>query len=300
MRLLQLLVLLITFTFICNSCSKKIVYPDRWQKTELKIDGSSDDWSDSLLFDTKYHLIYTVSNDNKNLYLCIKFMDEKDQFRLLRNGFIVWFDTTGKGRKSCGIKYPVGGHRANPQPTERTDVPQNPKHDIKKAKSRIIKGQIEFEIIGFTLMGLEKNEKVTSNLFTSSGVKIALGLDSNEVMIYELSLPLNYLFKSPATRLKDTLNVLSIGFEGNESSSNGGMHQGNGTRGGMNGGEGGHGGGMYGGGMGGGMNGGSMGGGMHGGGMGGGMHGGGYSGNANSDETKPIKKWFKIRLAGHQ
>ena len=274
-----------------NSCNKGIISTSHWQENALKIDGSSNDWNDSLLYDAKSHLLYTVSNDNKNLYICIKVADLKNQMKLLRRGFTIWLDTVGKDRKSFGIKFPLSGVvNYYKMPSENNGNNGDLMKDMKTMKKMLISEQREFELIGFTLLGYEKNESIKASLFASAGIKIALGIDSLDYMIYEMLVPLNYIYKSPSVALNDSKGILSIGMESGNTNSSGGSHDDEGSGNGMHSGNGGGGrsgmGGMGGGGMRGG---------------GGGMHSGGHQGGSNgsgsqSRDTEPIKTWIKVKL----
>ena len=283
------LLFLMTSVFF-SSCNKGIIGTSHWQEKALKIDGSAADWKDTLLYDYKSHFLYTILNDNKNLYVCIKIVDLKNQMKILRRGITIWFDTTGRNKKAFGVKFPLSGvasyHKmsSSEKNTDSGDLMK----DMKTMEKMLISEQRDLEMIGFTLLGYEKKESVKVSLLASLGIKVAIGIDSTDCMIYEMSVPLSYLFKTPAKALNDNNRVLSVGMESGDNY--GGTSDGEGRGSGSHSGSGGMGGGGRGG----------MGGGMRGGGMGGsGSHGGGmHSGSSSQNrDTDPIKTWIEVKLA---
>ena len=277
---IYLLPVLFAFLLFLFSCNKVIIGTSRWQENALKIDGSADDWNntDSLLYDVNTHVLYNVSNDHKNLYICLKIADPQSQMKILRRGLTFWIDTTGKNKKNLGIRFPLGGGmRYHKMPAGNTENKGNLNTDIKTMKKILISEQREFEMIGFTLLGYEKKESMKASLFASAGIKIAIGIDTLDYLIYEMAVPLNYLYKSPSTTLNSEKMILSIGLESNSTNSSGNSPDGKGSNNGMH-----------------------SGGGMHTG--GGGMHNGGmHSGEeTQSRDSEPIKTWIKIKLANQK
>ena len=276
------LLFLMTSVFF-SSCNKGIIGASHWQEKALKIDGSAADWKDTMLYDYKSHFLYNVLNDNKNLYVCLKVVDLKNQMKILRKGFTIWIDTTGRNKKLFGVKFPLSGvasYHKNFSSERNTDAGDLMK-DMKTMKKMLISEQRDLEMIGFTLLGSEKKESVKVSLLASLGIKVAIGIDSTDCMIYEMSVPLSYLFKSPATALNDNKKVISVGLESDDSYS--GSDEGEGGKGGSHSGSGNGG------------RGGMGGGGMHGGSSG--MHNDGmHSNSSNFKDTEPIKTWIKVKL----
>ncbi len=96
---------------ILASCAKPF-YNSQWQATPVVADGNAKEWSVPLgFYDGETKLQYTFSNDTKNLYLCMKAVDEKTQLKIIRAGLQVWVDTTGKNKHQTGILFPM----ANPE-----------------------------------------------------------------------------------------------------------------------------------------------------------------------------------------
>src|ERR1700749_4988033 len=101
-------VLSICIISLLAACSPKAMYQSGWQSTPVVADGNASEWRIPLRFyDTDTKLNYTLSNDNENIYLCVRIVDELSQAKVIRNGLNIWFDTLAKNNKQCGILYPV-------------------------------------------------------------------------------------------------------------------------------------------------------------------------------------------------
>jgi hypothetical protein len=92
---------------IIYSCSKS-VYPTAWENTPVVADGILNEWSVPLqYYDENTKLNYDITNDQKNLYVSIRSNDEQIQTKMLRGGFTLWIDVTGKKKQITGITYPL-------------------------------------------------------------------------------------------------------------------------------------------------------------------------------------------------
>lgn len=56
----------------------------------------------------KETLFYCLSNDDKNMYVDIRFTESVDQSKVLQMGLVLWVNTDGKSRKITGIRFPNG------------------------------------------------------------------------------------------------------------------------------------------------------------------------------------------------
>jgi hypothetical protein len=289
----------LVFAFVFSFCSSKVYDRLSWQKKEVQVDGNIAEWFNPLkYFDAKSKLNFNITNDRQNLYICIKAADDESQIKILRGGMDFSIDTSSKYTFPIAVTFPLPrAERPKSQKAVDPNDPREPREshedrrseqsDISK-KEAAIENCKEMKLAGFSI-------PITENvpLINPYGIKAALAIDKNDVMVYELVIPFKTFYKEELTP-SDTNKVFSyqIKVRGIASlqqhagaAGGGGGGGGRGGRGGGGGGGGGMGGGgmggggMGGGGMGGGgMGGGGMGGGgMRGGGGGGGMRGGGGS-----------------------
>src|SRR5437899_1407063 len=81
---------LIFIAIFLNACSES-VYEAAWQSVPVKADGNSREWPNPLkYYDRTTKLLYTVSNDLENLYVCVRSGEEPMQMKILRSGIQLW------------------------------------------------------------------------------------------------------------------------------------------------------------------------------------------------------------------
>src|SRR5271156_1681862 len=97
MKVFYALVLLVSFEILIASCSHQLAPVGHYQDTKITADGNTDDWGLPLRFSNAEHTVqYSVSNDKKNIYLCIVSDDQGTQMRILRTGVSIYFDPKGQ------------------------------------------------------------------------------------------------------------------------------------------------------------------------------------------------------------
>lgn len=269
-----------------EGCSSPLIYDSVWQTKPVTIDGKATEWKIPLdYFDDKTKLNFTVTNDKKNLYFCVRATEDETQKGIIRNGMQIWIDTTGGKKNQVGIQFPV---------IERSSDMQNySSRHLDSYESAGSSTPMDNMVVANTLkkhyQGADKQIRLSG--FTNAtnglaeepniyGIRACLNWDTNNVMIYEACIPFSTFYRNSLSA-SDSNKVLGISFVVSVSpKSNGGGEgaQDGGGRG-------------HGGGMGGGMGGGGMGGSMH----GGGMHGGG----GHSSGPEVLTTYIKFRLAVH-
>jgi hypothetical protein len=94
--------------FIFSTCSPKLAPEGHYQETPVVADGSADDWALPLRFsNAAYTMQYNVTNDDKNLYVCVVSNDDNTQLRILRSGMTIYFDPKGKKDKDISLHFPI-------------------------------------------------------------------------------------------------------------------------------------------------------------------------------------------------
>lgn len=70
-------------------------------------DGSAAEWSMPLRYtNSQYTLSYDITNDNRNIYVCIMTADPAMRHRIMKAGMTVYFDPKGKQKKKMSLVYP--------------------------------------------------------------------------------------------------------------------------------------------------------------------------------------------------
>jgi hypothetical protein len=263
------------------SCGSSKVIRNTFQKNPLVIDGKSNDWKDTLQYDSNSKIWYSVTNDNDFLYLRLMFVDETLQRKIRMLGLTVWFDTTASRKKTFGIGFPVAR-----TPDQEGGVEMRSRRG--ENNGRNFGEGIPLEMQDVEVFGYNDKKDYRKYIYSESPFKPVTGRGEFNSMTYELAVPLKEIFKN---RGLIAGRALSVGFvTGKLDLSNRGMGGNGMPEGGMPGGRMPRGGGMGGGGMeGGGMPGGDMSGGMRGGGREGGrMSGGDFQSLQQSDQV-----WIK-------
>ncbi len=95
-------------------CTHKLAPAGHFQSSPVVADGIPDEWSQPLRFSNEnYTLQYNVTNDSKNIYVCILSRDETTILRMLRTGMTIYFDPKGEKNKDIGLHFPL---RKQPDP----------------------------------------------------------------------------------------------------------------------------------------------------------------------------------------
>ncbi|HEY1039882.1 MAG TPA: hypothetical protein VGF30_10780 [Bacteroidia bacterium] len=188
-------------TFI--SCSPKTANVISRQKNAVNVDGKAEEYGEFRYYNSEAKMFYNLSNDNENLYLCLKINDENIQQQILMAGMDVWLDTLSKAKEQIGIRYPLPGVRPTMPEFKGAGQPRE-KPDVAKMKQNMLMSQKTMDLRGF------KNATNGSNfLQTTDGIKLQLDWDANNCLIYELAIPLKNWYK-PTLAKSDTAKIFTL------------------------------------------------------------------------------------------
>jgi hypothetical protein len=275
---------------------KNIQTTSVWSPAKIKVDGNLSEWDDTFqAYNGTTKLFYTISNDDKYLYLVVKSIDLPNNDKIIAGGITLTINTEGKkkekdafsvtypnipratrGRGGAGGGAPGGrGGFGGRQPATAPDSAS-----IAAAHKQTIAAAKEIRVLGF--------KDITDTLisiYNEYSIKAAIGYDGVGNYDYELAVPLKLLDVS-LDKAKDIaynikVNGLQIPAEFT-ARLNGGADAGGGAPAGG-----------FGGGRGGGR--GGAGGGTPGG--RGGAPGGGAPGGRNPEMFSPTDFWGKYTLA---
>lgn len=236
------------------ACSPQIVYQSNWQSTPVVADGVANEWKIPLRFyDPQTKLNYTISNDNDNLYVCIRATDVQSQVKIMRTGIQIWIDTTGRNKKQVGILFPLPGSSANDDYKNKKHNSQGKSSDDEGQPSASMHKAFLAQATEMQLTGFKAPMGGMTPLVNNDGIRLGMNWDTSDILIFEAIIP----FKTFCTVNSAIAKTISLGIFLNaaEGESGAGNHGGGGGHG-SEGSEGMGGGGMYGGGGGGGMHGG--------------------------------------------
>ncbi|NOS57366.1 MAG: hypothetical protein HOP37_14070 [Cyclobacteriaceae bacterium] len=167
----------------------------------IVIDADPNEWSTEWLLDQDGKFLYNVGNDESNLYFRVKVTDDITQQKIAFFGLILKLDVNGKKKGRVGLKYPVAKDPKQLK-KEQEPWPQDPTERI-AAKKRILD---EVEIL--ELIGLAKDNIVSSRLGLMNGIEVLITVAADGAYLYEAKIP----FK--AFRIdKASVPILGVSFE---------------------------------------------------------------------------------------
>ncbi len=192
--------------FLINGCKGDKIN-STWKTQDIKIDGNDSDWGKTLTYNKDDKFLFGVTNDNKDLYLCLVTNDPDLERKILHLGLTVWFDREGSDRRVFGIKYPL-----NFQDMDRSsfrkpeDEPGGEDVNQEQMEKRFLERQTEVEVVG-------KNEDDVSRIPITAlkGLKLKMDI-KNYRMVYEMKIPLHPSNDAPYTINTDTGSTISVGF----------------------------------------------------------------------------------------
>jgi hypothetical protein len=241
-------------------------------------------------FDPEYKVYYAIQHNQTDLLVRLKIKDEQSMAKILAFGLTVWVDSTGKGKKTLGIEYPLAASERNrtafntPEGEDQSvkNAHMDRKQRIAAIKQKLTDGLQEADLHHFSADGPDRIV-----LPDRRGINLKLDFDSAGVLLYSMKFPLALLKTGIAKLTKDSTKAISIGLVSGkpefkrrtDDANTGGMgsnSMGNNGMGGMGG---------YGSGMGNGM-----------GSMAGGRGFGGPRGAGAGPSFNPVTIWLKVKF----
>ena len=141
--------------------------------------------------DKKSKLQYSISNDSKNIYICIKATDEQYQAKIIRAGMQINIDTSGKEGQQMSISYPI------PMVSnEKPKMPDNMKPGLEKDKNNNpMKTQFLLEHKEMQLSGFKPPINGIVPFKNDYGIFVNIDWDSLNIMYYKAIIPFNTFYK---------------------------------------------------------------------------------------------------------
>jgi hypothetical protein len=179
---------LLLLSGICLAgCAHKLAPQGHYQSTPVVADGIPDEWTLPLRFsNATYTLQYNITNDNKNIYVCVLSRDEATMLRILRAGIVIYFDPKGDKNKDISLHYPL---RKQPDPAgshDRNGEPLTSQSDS-AWKEELLRQSDSYGTTGF--QGLENGQFGLTD--AKSPIHVALKLNNHDsLLVYEAIIPI--------------------------------------------------------------------------------------------------------------
>lgn len=252
---------LLSGTLIFAACSKNLFSEGRYQDKTPTIDGNINDWGLPLRFSNpEYSMQYAVTNDDKNIYVCVYSKDESFQMRMLKAGMSIYFDPKGEKNKNMSLIFPV--RKPSEPPANRNGNPIHP------GDARANEDQLLLQSDYYNTIGLQNMENGQYNIADQKNkIKVAIKLNDDSSLVYEAAIPIQYILGSDLhsgyVARNFSVGIFVNGISNQPRSPGSGYHS-NPSYGGMRG--------------------------MH------GMGGGRNYGSNNNPPPKPEENWYQFRL----
>jgi hypothetical protein len=175
----------------------------------ITVDGNTDEWPMKWVEDEDKIFSYNICADDQNLYVRVRTDEFYTKRKMGAFGFTLWFDPSGKKKKTYGLKFPAGGAEADERMGKINEVAPagntiGEKADFQKTADRMIIENLEI----LELIGLADDPITATRSGITNGIKVAIDMDATGAYTYEAIIP----FKSyRLSRAKVT--ELSVGFE---------------------------------------------------------------------------------------
>ena len=83
----------------------------RWRDFPITIDGSSEDWGNTLVPFEDTDVALGVANDADSLYLCLDAGNGDRPVPFMTRGLVLWVDAKGGKSRDYGLRFPIGFDR---------------------------------------------------------------------------------------------------------------------------------------------------------------------------------------------
>lgn len=172
----------------------------------IKVDGRNTEWNDTFEAENKRTgIFYTISNDDKNLYLVIKSTDVATNTKILAGGITLAINTDGKRKEkeSITLTYPLvvrpnqgGGQRGGRRQGmgaimgggERGASAEQRDSAMAVMQKRQLSQVKEIKISGF-----KKTTDTLVSIYNDKGIKAFASIGNDKAFFYELAIPLDEL-----------------------------------------------------------------------------------------------------------
>lgn len=188
----------ILLCLVLNACVNLPVHNAKWlgQPTDKKFSG---------YYNNKSKLVYDIYRDSSHVYLQISTSNITTQIKMLRLGFTVWIDPTGKKNQNKGFIYPNQEIAQNKEGNEnqsnikiaKDEHPQKQAAFSHKLFRDFRRSSSELVLIGFKSAGSRQTYRPE---LQETAVDISIKMDSMGTMLYEARLPIDTIFnfKNPS------------------------------------------------------------------------------------------------------
>ncbi len=157
-----------------------------YRSDSIIIDGKADEWPIPFRFsDYNSRIVYNIKNDESYLYFCFKTDNRMTVMKMLRLGFDISIDTTGKKKRDWHLQFPM---RNAPE-----HKPEEARNELLAGDFRQMQLRMKSEVNAMLAEGFIGLPNQVLSLANTNGIKAAVDFDKENAFIVELAIPLNYI-----------------------------------------------------------------------------------------------------------
>ncbi len=189
-----------------------------WAPENVKVDGKLTEWNDSFqAMNKSVQLFYTVSNDDKNLYLTIRSNTQQAGNKLVAGGLNFTINAAGKKNEDNAviITYPaanIGALNSLVAPTVRQEgYTGRPKEELDPALVAQVQRTAIEAAKEIKIKGVKEIKDSILSIYNEHGFKGLINFDTKGNVTYELAVPLKYLHLTDGTALAYNIKLKGIG-----------------------------------------------------------------------------------------
>ena len=185
----------------------------------IKIDGKTNEWNNKFLaYNTNVDLFYTLSNDDKNLYLTVRAVDPLVIRKIINGGLVFTINTSdNKSDKSHNISFgypvfdrqnwPILNIRQKPVVTKDSSISSKQVDSFMYAANQ----QMSTKAKEIKISGISAIDDTLISVYNDYEIKASGLFDHQVAYNFELAIPLKYLGLNVNEKQKFSYNILLNG-----------------------------------------------------------------------------------------
>ncbi len=195
-----------------HSGSSSSAMPGTWQDTPIAIDGDCKDWpSPYPSYDAKGKIAYATSNDRHYVYITMQTGDEMTQLKILHQGMVVSFDTSGKKEPQLHINYPLPNDEVSLDLVSELNghkqlAEGHTNRKLEKDISKCAKDAGQFSLEGFR----DCNGGYMITQANKCGIRVMLKIDEYKELVWEAAIPVKAIYNKDSLIAADAGRPLSV------------------------------------------------------------------------------------------
>jgi len=166
------------------SCAHQLAPVGHYQSMPIIADGNLNEWELPLRFSNSEHTFqYSVTNDKKNIYICIVSDNQATQLRILRSGINIYFDPKGEKNKNISLEFPVKKAEEN---TYNSGDPITAS-STKTTEDALLLQSNFYNTSGFA--NIENGQFSVED--KKNNIQVGIKLHNDSTLVYEAIVPIN-------------------------------------------------------------------------------------------------------------